>query len=98
MYFVGYFTEWNEFPFPSFPGCGQNVASDRFRAVPSKGCTRRARFCCRKKSPGLFLDSKETHELSARPRRTIQVASPLSCSALLAVIGAMTAAPFWLRT
>ena len=49
-------------------------------------------------SPGLFLASKETQELSARPRRTIQVASPLSCEALLDVIGAITAAPLWLRT
>src|ERR1700679_965224 len=98
MYFALLSTIWNEFPLPFFPGCGQNVASERFRAVPSNGCTCRARFYWRRKSPGLPRDSKETHAVSARPRRTIHVAPPLACSVLLDVIGAITAVPFWLRT
>jgi hypothetical protein len=36
MYFGGSFTERNESPFPFFPGCGQNVASNPAGLIRSR--------------------------------------------------------------
>src|SRR4051812_1896261 len=77
------------------PACGQNVASARNNAEPSIGCLRSWKFWCRRKSPGKFLDSNDTHALPARPRRTIQVESPLSVAELLDEITEVTALLFW---
>src|SRR5262245_1588176 len=88
---VGKLDAENDVPEPELPGCGQNVASARNRAVPSMGWRSSRKFWCRRKSPGKLRDSKDTHALLARPRRTIQVPSFLSRAGLAAEITEVTA-------
>ncbi len=97
MNLVGKLNDANEVPVPLLPACGQNVASARNSGVPSIGCRKSWKFECRRKSPGKFLDSNDTHELFARPRRTIQLASFLSSAELVGVITDVTALLFWWR-
>src|SRR5919197_5138764 len=97
MNLVGKLKDANEVPVPLRPACGQKVASARNSAVPSIGCRRSWKFWCRRKSPGKLRDSNDTHELLARPRRTIQVASFLSRVELLEVTTEVTALLLWWR-
>src|SRR6185369_564066 len=94
---VGKFSDANEVPVPLRPACGQNVASCRNSALPSIGCLNNWKFWCRRKSPGKLRDSNDTHELLARPRRTIQEPSALSNVELPDEMTEVTALPFWWR-
>src|SRR5262245_9389079 len=94
---VGKLNDANEVPCPLRPACGQNVASARKIAEPSIGWRTSWKLKWRRKSPGKLRDSNETHELLARPRRTIQVLSPLSTAELPDVITEVTALLFWWR-
>ena len=70
---------------PLLPARGQKVASRANWAVPSFGSRKSSKLKCLMKSPDPFADSKETHELLARPGSTIQVASAFTVAELLAV-------------
>src|SRR5215217_1235983 len=94
---VGKFNDANDVPWPLRPACGQNVASARKIALPSIGWRRSWKLKWRRKSPGKLRDSNDTHELLARPRRTIHVASPLSTAELPDDTTDVTALLFWWR-
>src|SRR3977135_939366 len=69
---------------PLLPALGQKVASRANRAEPSFGSRKSWKLECRMKSPDPLADSKETHELLARPGSTIQVALAFRVAVLLA--------------
>src|SRR2546430_8574574 len=70
---------------PLLPALGQKVASWANSAEPSFGSRKSWKLECLMKSPDPLADSKETHELLARPGSTSQVALAFRVAGLLEV-------------
>src|SRR4051812_34510322 len=88
--------EAEEVPRPFLAACGENVASEGNSELPSLALRKSWKFEWRRKLPEVFLDSKDTQELLARPLRTIQEALALSVDELDELTTAVsTVLPEW---